>query len=72
MSGIDVTDRINGPCRAFEMRYTYGHMGESNVVAPFVVPVGMVTAVGDNPGKPWSGDRSRIMFYPTPDEGTSS
>jgi hypothetical protein len=66
--GDDFADRVTGPCKAFELQFTWGHMGSTSTVGPFRLPVGMITEAAPNPGTAWTGDRSKLVFYPAPNE----
>jgi hypothetical protein len=67
-SGMDVADRIYGPCQKFAVTYDYGHMGDLRHLQPFTVERGAIAITTYDGGEAWTGDRSTLPFYPDRDE----
>jgi hypothetical protein len=67
-SGMDVVDRIYGPCQTYSVTYDYGHMGDARHLRPFTVGRGAIAITTYDGGEAWNGDRSRLPFYPDRDE----
>ncbi len=66
-SDSDWVDRITGPCNKFTLAYDFGSQGALEHLAPFTIPVGLITSI-DQPGTAWPGGVKSLSFYPARDE----
>lgn len=64
-SGEDWADRIAAPCPELTVAYQYGHQGDFENIPPYTVAANSIVTVD---GKPWTGKRTSLPFYPAEGE----